>query len=99
MDDIKQFLETQCEASYVTDGIKDESGLDGYNMFYTFTSEMKSVDKVVHKHFQGHQGLSCGHSHDCCGCYFLQSVTVYLEVREYNLSTDYVIKLSIGRNV
>jgi len=83
------------EASIVDHAVDAEN----YTVYTTIISEstLEQVKAIVREAESEGFGRSCGHEHDCCGCYFLSMVFVlplFQDQKDY-----YIIKEVWARNV
>jgi hypothetical protein len=104
MDDFKAWIEKNLEATFISEGVKNARSDGGYALTYTFNSDVMGPDvsRLIHNEYR--DTPSCSHEHDCCGCEFLQSISVFNEV--YPIanpviagSDSYACQFIIGRNV
>lgn len=76
-----------------------------YQEFYIDATEAEIRNTISIMRDKGYGAMACGHSHDCCGCWFLSSVSVFTSSSR-SCSTDapgtankFLIKEVWNRNI
>ena len=100
--EFREFLDNECGGCFISDEIRHEDGIDGCELIYTFSSDFPEgeVLELILDHAENNLSGTCNHSHDCCGCSFLQSTSVFREITKADGgANNYVVQFSVRRNV
>lgn len=94
----KVFLETECDAHFITDGVKDGLGIEGYNMFWTFSSE-KPAEELKTLILERYVPVMLIED-NTPGAFFLNNVDLYRVVHtNKHPRTDYIVYFEVRANV